>query len=294
MRKTMTGLLRAVRPALIPAGLALRASPFHFGDGIIAERSPLRRKILKYYARFEVPLLAGMYWLIQRPFMRKRWARLGFYWLGGAKLLGERGVVAQAHTLEEIERFIRDLPAGSLIAVGPCRCRLATGACDHPLETDIVILTGAPIWLELFPRDYREIDKEEAVSIVKESYESGLVPMLDRHLYFKGSANYFVICNCCGCSCLPLIGYRTFKQAGYRFIPSASVATVDVEKCRGCGKCVEVCAFGERVVRAGTARILDCQGCGLCAKFCPNGASAVKPRAGGAQAASGHPALEPA
>jgi NAD-dependent dihydropyrimidine dehydrogenase PreA subunit len=153
--------------------------------------------------------------------------------------------------------------------VGPCRCRLATRACDHPLETDIVILTGAPIWLELFPGDYRVIDREEALRIVRDSYDQGLVPMLDRHMYFRGSANYFVICNCCGCSCLPIIGYRVFKEDGYRFIPSRYLSSVDPDKCRGCGTCVEVCAFNERILDGGKARVLDCQGCGLCVKFCP-------------------------
>lgn len=284
-----------VIPAFRIPGRILRTTPFHISDSFIAEESPLRKAWLKVYARFEVQLLAGMYWLLNRPFMRGRRARLMFYWLGGAKLLGERGIVGQVKTLDEVTEFLRNLPDDSQIAVGPCRCRLATKACDHPLETDIVILTGAPIWLDLFPRDYRVIDKKEATAIIRDSYDRGLVPMVDRHMYFGGSANYFVICNCCGCSCLPIIGYRAFKEAGFRFIPSASVATVDASRCAGCGKCVEVCAFGERVVRAGKARILDCQGCGLCVKFCPNGAGVMVGRDTGepVQAPAG-PVSEPA
>ncbi len=273
MKKRASAWAGLFSAALRLQSLLTPASPLHFGDRILEEQSPARKRFLKVYARFEVQLLAAMYWLLSRPFMRSRSARWAFYWLGGAKLLGERGIVATVMTLAEMEEFVRSLPDDSQIAVGPCRCRLATHACDHPLETDIVILTGAPIWLDLFPRDYRVIDKEEAVGIVRDCYSRGLVPMLDRHLYFRGSANYFVICNCCGCACLPIIGYRTFKNQGYHFIPSASVSTVDADKCEGCGRCVEVCAFGERVVRAGKARVLDCQGCGQCVRVCPNGAS---------------------
>ena len=40
---------------------------------------------------------------------------------------------------------------------------------------------------------------------MKDCYELGLVPMLDRHMYYRGNANYFVICNCCGCTCLPIL-----------------------------------------------------------------------------------------
>lgn len=230
--------------------------------------------MLKLYARYEVRILAVFYWILNRRFMSNPWVRK-FSYYGLAKFMAERAIVGQVMTLREMEDFITRLPEESRIAVGPCRCRLATHVCDHPLETDIVILTGAPIWLELFPRDYRVIDKEEALRIVRESNERGLVQMLDRHMYFRGSANYFVICNCCGCSCLPIIGYRVFKEDGYHFIPSRYRSRVDVEKCRGCGTCVEVCAFQERRLEAGKAKVMDCQGCGLCVRFCPNGANSL-------------------
>jgi ferredoxin len=146
------------------------------------------------------------------------------------------------------------------------------------METDMYILTGTPIWLEVFPEDYRVIDKDEATEIVRKSYEVGLVPMVDRHMYFKGNANYFVICNCCGCACLPIIGYKTFKPEGFRFISSVYRSIVNSDLCEGCGTCVEVCNFDERVVRAGKARVLDCQGCGLCVRFCPNRANSMVKR----------------
>lgn len=249
----------------------------HWGDVFIAEESKVRQRMLKIYARWEVQLLAFFYWLLNRPFMSNPRVRKFFYY-ALAKFMAERAIVGQVMTLQEMEDFIRELPGDSIIAVGPCRCRLATRACDHPLETDIVILTGAPIWLELFPKDYRVIDREEALRIVRDSYDRGLVPMLDRHMYFRGSANYFVICNCCGCSCLPIIGYRIFKEDGYRFIPSRYLSSVDPDKCRGCGTCVEVCAFNERILDGGKARVLDCQGCGLCVKFCPEKANRMVER----------------
>jgi heterodisulfide reductase subunit A-like polyferredoxin len=99
--------------------------------------------------------------------------------------------------------------------------------------------------------------------------------MLDRHMYFRGSTNYFVICNCCGCSCLPIIAYRTFREDGYHYIPSVYRSVVDLEKCEGCSTCVEVCAFDERRLNGGKAEVLSCQGCGLCVKFCPNQANSM-------------------
>ena len=59
------------------------------------------------------------------------------------------------------------------------------------------------------------------------------------------------------------------------------VASVDEERCRGCGRCEEVCEFGairleERDGRL-VARVNDvlCEGCGSCAVKCPTGAIRV-------------------
>ncbi len=258
--------------------LASLSRPFHMSDVLIEEDSALRKALLKFYARFEVQLLTFFYWLLNRQFVSNRWVRKYLYY-SLAKFMAERAIVSKVMTLGEMERFItEELPPDSRIAVGPCRCRLATRACDHPMETDIVILTGTDIWLDLFPKDYRLIDRDEALRTVRECYALGLVPMLDRHMYFKGSANYFVICNCCECSCLPIIGYRTFKYDGYHYIPSEYRAVVNADRCKACGVCVTACAFHERLVRAGRARVIDCQGCGQCVVACPNDANSMVKR----------------
>ncbi len=263
---------------LLVGSILPRALPFHWSDPFIAEESRLRQMALKTYARFEVQLLAIFYWILHRPFMVNRWIRKALYY-GLAKFFAEMAIVSKVMTLQETEKFIlEELPENSQIAVGSCRCRLATHACDHPLETDIVILTGTPLWLDLFPKDYRLISKEEALRKVRECNETGLVHMLDRHMYYKGSTNYFVICNCCSCACLPIIGYKLFKVDGYHYIPSTYISVVDSDACEGCGQCVEICAFEERVVRGSKVRVLDCQGCGQCVRVCPNSANRMVPR----------------
>jgi NAD-dependent dihydropyrimidine dehydrogenase PreA subunit len=234
---------------LMAAWMLRQLTPYHWGDLLIEEESGFRLFLLKRYAWLEVRLLAFFYWLLRRPFMSNPWINKFFYYTM-AKFAGEHMVVSQVMTREEMLEFIASMPEENRIAVGPCRCRLATHACDHPLETEIV----------------------------KDCYEIALVPMLDRHMYYRGSANYFVICNCCGCSCLPIWAYRTYKDAGYHFIPSVYRSTVDLDKCEGCATCVEVCAFDERMLNGGKAQVFDCQGCGLCVKFCPNQANSMLPR----------------
>jgi ferredoxin len=280
VKKKGTGYGRFLLLPLLTLGMLRQLrmlTPFHWGGIFIDEQSGLRKYMLRRYAWIEVRLLAFMYWLLHRPFMSRAWAKK-LSWYALAKFMGMHMVVSQVMTRDEMHEFIDGLPADSAMAVGPCRCRLATHACDHPLETDIVIMTGTPIWLGLFPTDYRVVEREEAKEIVSKSYELGLVPMLDRHMYYRGNANYFVICNCCGCTCLPILAYRHYKEVGYRYITSTYRSVVDLDKCTGNGACVEVCAFGERRLVGGKAQVLDCQGCGLCVKFCPSQANRMVER----------------
>ncbi len=60
---------------------------------------------------------------------------------------------------------------------------------------------------------------------------------------------------------------------------SGVVACVDADLCRGCGRCVEVCAFGApSLVEVGPGMAVAevnpvmCKGCGACASICPTGA----------------------
>lgn len=67
--------------------------------------------------------------------------------------------------------------------------------------------------------------------------------------------------------------------AGELFHPP-TIVKVDLDVCKGCGLCVEICPYGARYIdeRTKKARIRDvlCQGCGACAAACPSGATQLK------------------
>jgi ferredoxin len=147
-----------------------------------------------------------------------------------------------------------------------CICRvqqrLVGKGCDRPVENCLVF---APVEGAF---DHSEVDraitKEEALHILREAEEAGLVHTIgnyrDRHRY---------ICNCCTCCCGIL---RSVAEFG---VPITAVrsdfhAVVDAEMCIGCGDCLERCQFGALslpddvcVVNYGR-----CVGCGLCTTVC--------------------------
>jgi len=61
-------------------------------------------------------------------------------------------------------------------------------------------------------------------------------------------------------------------------VKASEKATVDVDKCVSCGKCVEVCPFGAMVMpEGGRAMVMKlmCEGCGVCKLVCPTNAIEV-------------------
>ena len=161
-------------------------------------------------------------------------------------------------------------------AVRDCICRvqqrLIGKGCEAPVESCMVF---APVEGAFDHSDVdRAIAKEEALQLLRETEEAGLVHSTgnyrDKHSY---------ICNCCTCCCGILRGVAEFG------IPTAVArsefrAIVDEEVCVGCGDCVERCQFGALSVPDAVSLVnpVRCVGCGLCASACPTGALRLERR----------------
>jgi Pyruvate/2-oxoacid:ferredoxin oxidoreductase delta subunit len=165
------------------------------------------------------------------------------------------------------ERATELLEGAKSWGVRDCVCRvqqqLVGKGCDRPIENCLVF---APIEGAF---DHSEVDraitKEEALRILHEAEEAGLVHSTGN---YRDGHNY--ICNCCTCCCGVL---RSVAEFG---VPTTAVRSdfhtvVDVEACIGCGDCLERCQFGALSVPEDVC-VVDydrCVGCGLCATVCP-------------------------
>jgi NAD-dependent dihydropyrimidine dehydrogenase PreA subunit len=260
---------------------------------ITGEHSRLRRWSLGLLARYlEMPLLYWGYHLLRGRYRRVgalRPVRAILSW-GVAAPFGYAGDTARPMPAAEVARLI-DAQEGP-IAVGPCRCRAAHRACDHPLETDIVIRTGAEAWTRAFPHEYRFIGKDEAKRIVSGCSRLGMWQMVFVHCpvhehrpksanelgILRGEeGNEYVICNCCPCGCVPYLLNRELGQRAYPLLRGAYVAETDPERCTGHGECATACPFGVRALVDGKAQLVEpCFGCGVCAEACPEQAIVMR------------------
>jgi ferredoxin len=244
---------------------------------LISEQSRTRKVLLYIFARYiEVPLLKTAYF-----FLRGKWKGIGstslFRTIASYLLVrpfGYLGDTAKPMPYLEILNYIGEIEGP--IAVGPCRCRIGHKACDHPLETDIVLRTGYKAWTKAFPGHYRTISKNEAKAIVTQCHDLGMMQMIFVHcpvnLY-----NEYVICNCCTCGCVPYIINRELGQLNYPFIDGYYMAVTDGKKCKGCKICTEVCPFDARVFTGIVSKTANnCYGCGICSSKCPEGAISMK------------------
>ena len=164
-----------------------------------------------------------------------------------------------------------------VIAVAHCPCRVTARlrgrGCDHPLE---VCLKYDELAEYLIERGLgREITKEEALQIIKQSEAAGLVHMVDNAM-----ADIKHTCNCCGCVCFVLANLKRRKIPRDVLMASYYVRDTDEDECIGCGTCVEWCPVDALTMQGDFPAVDDdwCIGCGVCVQQCSNSAAKLKLR----------------
>jgi Na+-translocating ferredoxin:NAD+ oxidoreductase RNF subunit RnfB len=166
------------------------------------------------------------------------------------------------------ERASELLSGARSFGVRDCICRtqqaLLGNRCHYPMENCLLFASAEGA----FAKDpiTREITREEAFQVLRETEEAGLVHSSGN---YRQGHNY--ICNCCTCCCGFMRGISELD------IPTAVArsdfySAVDEELCTGCEICLERCQFGALSLVDDVCQVdqQHCVGCGLCVSACPD------------------------
>ncbi len=159
------------------------------------------------------------------------------------------------------------------IVVTDCICRKEKGmvgkACDRPVEVCFMFGSMAQYYLD---NDMgRQVDADEAIRILKEAQDAGLVTQP------ATSQNPSGMCNCCGDCCGILNAVKKLPKPA-ELIFSNHYAVIQGDACTGCEICLgrcQMCALrmnDEGIIEVDLDR---CIGCGLCVTTCPAGAAGL-------------------
>lgn len=169
---------------------------------------------------------------------------------------------------QDVEKIIAKFDE---IAVGHCFCRhykdMLGKSCQQTDEREACFTFGKSARYTSSQGFARMISKQEALDILKQSEEAGLVHKA-YHPNFDIHKDETSICNCCHCCCGNSVDNSHFPVTN----ATNYLAIIDQEVCVGCGTCVEKChthaAFLNDDGKAD--RVEDrCIGCGICASLCP-------------------------
>lgn len=173
------------------------------------------------------------------------------------------------------------LKSQEVIALVPCPCKKGFQKRQCGVRDETCINVGRTAMYNLNRGVGRRITPEEAIAFCDRTDEEPLV-----HIAINQKTVNMLVCNCHWCCCeliLPLL--RQTKYPLWKGLAKSRFeATVDVGKCRACGKCEERCQFEAARTKDDPApgqkkAYVDpekCMGCGSCVITCPAGARQMK------------------
>lgn len=147
---------------------------------------------LRLYTRYRESFLR--YYIFQASWVRI--PLLGRLVRRVANLYGRKVSGAYLLTLDEANEIVDNSEGLALV---PCSCRAVFHNCDNPINTEILVGLSRKVFMEERPHDYREITRQEAKDILSQCHQRNLI-----HTIVKCRQDFYAICNCCSCCCVPL------------------------------------------------------------------------------------------
>jgi len=150
------------------------------------------------------------------------------------------------------------------VGVAHCACRESEERCDAEREACMVFDAQCDFLVE---RGFaRYITKDEMKEMLRKFDAEGLV-----HQVNNSQDKLSLICNCCPCCCHLLRALTEWDNPSV-LVGSGFMPEVDAGLCDGCAVCSdERCPIGAMTIVDGlaTLELEKCIGCGLCVTGCP-------------------------
>jgi Na+-translocating ferredoxin:NAD+ oxidoreductase subunit B len=158
-----------------------------------------------------------------------------------------------------------------------CICRkkrnLAGKTCNITDRKETCLAVGNMAAMALNADIGRAIARDEAVSVLEQNQEDGLV------LQPSNTEKAEFICSCCGCCCGMLSVHKSLPKP-VDFWATNFHAVVDNQACTGCGVCGTRCQVKAVAVSQNPGyAVVDlnrCIGCGVCVPTCDAGAISLQ------------------
>ena len=184
--------------------------------------------------------------------------------------------LAVAHNVAAYEDASEILRKADKIVVTDCICRkqkqLVGRGCGKPMEACFMFGSMGQYYVDR--KMGREIGVDEAIKILTEAQEAGLVTQP------ATAQNPGGMCNCCGDCCGVLTSLKKHPKPAERVF-SNYFAEVDKDLCSGCETCLERCQMEAIKIDEENTAGIDlnrCIGCGLCVAACPEEAIQLIPK----------------
>lgn len=206
-------------------------------------------------------------------------ARLASWWVTRKS---KRTHFGQVVPIEDVERILGFL--NSIVRV-PCVCRHATlgreerycfGVSMGPQGGEFLDLAADSWGLGPDTSGFEELDKDEALSLMREFEHDGLLHSVWTFITpFIGG-----LCNCDRSDCFAM--QATTGHDLKMMWKAEYVAQIDWDACTGCRRCMRLCPFGAIGYSAAMGKCFvdehRCYGCGICRAACEHGAASLLSR----------------
>ncbi|TXT64744.1 MAG: CoB--CoM heterodisulfide reductase iron-sulfur subunit A [Promethearchaeota archaeon] len=174
---------------------------------------------------------------------------------------------------DDIEKILHSIEGPFMVT--NCVCRqgkdLITQPCEMTERREVCISFGYAAERYIQQGWGREIDKKEALEILKKNAEDGLIHQINN------AQKPDFICSCCVCCCEAIKILNSLPMPA-KFIKSNYYARINSDQCDGCGVCLDRCQMDAITPKSEIFTISKrrCIGCGNCIDYCPNGAIQLK------------------